>query len=201
MLRRGARSLSARGIEARAGVKIASRMCDGARVGKCEHIAYSLALLAMIFGPTKPVHAHQINQQAKPQTMSVGNVTFTLKRMQDGWIKEDRIMFHTTVLSASDGGTIYESVIPFHDASDADQEVDRMVHLSNEIIRQGKEIDKKGRTIGRRLLIRLPPGKSRKSFVWLVWNDRNTVHEVGSDSLNDLLALERILSGKTDLPK
>ena len=174
--------------------------CNQVRFAKCKYIAYSLVLLAVMSGLTRPVHGREVNQQSKPQTMGVGKKTFTLKRMQDGWIKKD-VMFHTSVLAASDGGTIYASTIPYRNLSDADQELDRMVHLSTEIIRQGKEIDKRGRIIGRRLLIRLPQDKSRKSFVWLVWNDRNTVHEVGSDSLDDLLALERIPSGKTDSPK
>ena len=164
-------------------------------------VACSLVLLAMNFASIGSVHARQVNQQAKtPPSFSVGKVTFTLDRMQDGFTK-DGARFYGMVLSASNGATIYENTIPYRDVSDADQEVDRMVHLSVEIIRQTKETDKKGRITGRRFLIRLPSDKSGKPLVWLVWNDGKTVHEVSSDSLDDLLVLEHVPSGKGNPPK
>lgn len=163
-----------------------------------EALACSLVLLAMNFTFTGSVHAHQPNQQAK--TTSHSTVTFRFKGMRDGFTKNG-VPFYLTVLSASDGAIIYAYTIPYHNASDADQEVERMVHLSAEIIRRSNETDKKGRIIGRLFLIRLSSDKSRKSLVWLVWNDKDTVHELGSDSLNDLLVLEHMPSANGRPPK
>lgn len=131
---------------------------------------------------------------------SIGGVTFTLQSMQDGFTKNGGF-FDLTVLFTSHGATVYDNTISYHETSDADQEVERMVHLSTEVIRQGKETNKKGRITRRWFLIRLPSDKSSKSLVWLVWGNGKTVHEVGSDSLADLLALEHMPSAKDSPPK
>lgn len=163
-------------------------------------VACSLFLLAMSFTSIGSVHARQANKQVKAPSTSIGNVTFTLQRMQDGHT-ENGGFFDMTVLSTSHGATIYDNTISYHKASDADQEVERTVHLSTEVIRQGKETDEKGRITRRWFLIRLPSDKSSKYLVWLVWSAGKTVHEVGSDSLDDLLTLEHMPSVKGAPPK
>ena len=162
-------------------------------------VACSLVLLAMNFTSTGSVYARQANKKVKAPSTSIGNVTFTMQRMQDGRTENGGV-FDMTVLSTSHGATVYDNTIQYHKASDADQEVETMVHLSTEVIRQGKETDKKGRITRRWFLVRLPSDKSSKSLVWLVWNNGKTVHEVGSDSLDDLLTLEHMPPAKDSPP-
>ncbi len=70
-------------------------------------VACSLVLLAMNFTSTGSVYARQANKKVKAPSTSIGNVTFTMQRMQDGRTENGGV-FDMTVLSTS------HELLPFH---------------------------------------------------------------------------------------
>ncbi|HKT48637.1 MAG TPA: hypothetical protein VJP87_14030 [Candidatus Acidoferrales bacterium] len=113
--------------------------------------------------------------------------------MSDGFLKGvDGTWFHETVVSVSDGTELYETVISFRKSADEEREFQRIEHIALKVIQQDQETNKSGRVVGRKLIVQLPPDKSHKSSVMLIWNNEKTLHERVANSLSTLLAFENL---------
>ena len=142
---------------------------------------------------TRPTPPQTQTKDANTPSQSDGKLTFKLKRMSDGFLKGvDGTWFHETVVSVSDGTELYETVISFRKSADEEREFQRIEHIALKVIQQDQETNKSGRVVGRKLIVQLPPDKSHKSSVMLIWNNEKTLHETVADSLSTLLAIENL---------
>ena len=123
-------------------------------------------------------------------TQQPSPIKFKAARVSNGQTP-DGIWFSLTKLVADDGSLAYNIVIPFDSVTRADGELRQRSKLATKIVRTSPQIDKQGKTVGQRLLALYPGAAPGIPIVKLSWTIGSTYFEINSNSMANVLELER----------
>jgi len=115
----------------------------------------------------------------------------------NGTTKDGNDFFFTELLSSKDVKA-YKIWIPFKSSQLAVEELERVTKLSSKVIRSEPEVDEKGKTVGRRVLVLFQEQGSSKRRTRLCWTQGSLYQEISSESKDDVLAFEKIVAASPE---
>jgi hypothetical protein len=138
--------------------------------------------------PTTPQAA-----QPSPDNKEVGS--FTLVRISDGTLSDNRTWWKTFSLLASNGHHIFLTSIPFTSAKLSTEHLRLGVKSATKIIRRNPELNATDEVVGERVLALFPAAYESQAshqpeFYHLFWTYGAYYWEIRSERLEDVLALE-----------
>jgi hypothetical protein len=154
-------------------------------------IVISFVVLAHGLQPGSNALGAQEVVPTSKDTQQPSRIKFKALRISNGQTP-DGIWFSLTKFEAEDGSLATKLVIPFDTSARADQELRRSVKLATKVVHASSQVDEKGKVIGQRVLALYPVADPDLPIVKLSWTMGSTYVEVSSNSMANVLELEKL---------
>ncbi|HXP67871.1 MAG TPA: hypothetical protein VOA88_01190 [Candidatus Dormibacteraeota bacterium] len=153
-----------------------------------------VAILSPVWiGATVDSACAEQTKKQQSETSSTDGQGFKLIRMRDGWSK-DGTTIHSLELVGPDGKKVFTYFTGFDSPQRASNELQLIVKTQTTILQRGNKFSNDGRKVGERILgIFQNPADPKKTIVRLIWTEDATLHEIRSESQEDVLAAEKLL--------
>jgi len=155
-------------------------------------LAVFVALIIQLYGQHLAPDALGAGRpsQTKKETPRPSGIKFKATRIGNGETP-DGVLYGFTKFEAEDRTLAYILVIPFSSAKRAEEELQRRIKLATKIVRSNPQVDNKGKIVGQRVLALYTGNTPSHPLVKLTWTIGSTFFEINSESMANVLELER----------